>query len=143
MKYFEKTAGLSEWWENRKEDVEYAKMLAKHKYYVYKGGKELGAPTWDLIKHDWSKLKPSIWAPYREAIIAEKIYEGGTPSPETYKNFREAVKEHTELEPHHDYKYNNPKGNIVPNLENFADWWAVSKAKDSKIPDIKTWLLTK
>jgi hypothetical protein len=66
MKYFEKTAGLSNWWDNRKEDWEAAKYLAKHKYYVYKGGKELGADTGPLLSHDWSKLKPSIWVPYRE-----------------------------------------------------------------------------
>ena len=98
------------------------------------------APTWDLIKHDWSKLKPSIWVPYREAIIAEKVFEGGTPSPEIYKKFREAVDEHTRLEPHHDYKYNNPTGEIKPNLENFADWYSVSKARDPKIPNIRKWL---
>ena len=132
MKYFEKTADLAEWWANRKEDLEQIKYLAKHKYYVYKGGMDLGAPSLDLIKHDWSKLKPSIWVPYRE-----QMYGGHGRDPQIYANFRKAVMEHAALEEHHDYKYKNVG---TPNLENYADWWSVSKSRDSQTPDIKAWL---
>jgi hypothetical protein len=135
MKYFEKTAGFAEWWANRKEDLEQLKYLAKHKYYVYKGGRELGAPTWDLVKHDWSKFKPSVWVPYRE-----QMFGGHGKDPEVYKAFRKAVMEHVELESHHDYKYKNIG---VPNLENFADWYSVAKSHDPSTPDIKTWLSKK
>ena len=38
---------------------EYLKYLAKHKYEVYQTGSELGAPRLQLLKHDWSKFKPS------------------------------------------------------------------------------------
>jgi hypothetical protein len=124
---FEKKADFDEWLANRKEDWEAAKYLAKHKYYVYKGGKELGAPTWPLLRHDITKLKPSIWVPYRE------FFHGGHgKDPEIYKEFRKAVAEHAALESHHDYKYKN-KGR--PGLENFADWWSVSKSHDPRTPD--------
>jgi hypothetical protein len=135
MKYFEKTADLAEWWANREEDLESAKYLAKHKYYVYKGGRELGVDPITLLKHDWSKLKPSLWVPYRE------FFHGGHgKDPKIYKDFRKAVMEHTRLESHHDYKYHNPSGTIKPNLENYADWWSMAKIYKPGTPDIKTWL---
>lgn len=142
MKYFEKTSDLKDWWENRKEDYEYAKMLAKHKYLVYKGGKEIGAPTMDLLKHDWSKFKPSIWTPYREAVIDERVFEVGPENidPKVWQDFRKAVLKHVDSETHHDYKYKN-RGE--PNLENYADWYAVTKANNSDTPNIKTWLKRK
>jgi len=100
--------------------------------YVYKGGKELGADTMPLLKHDWSKLKPSIWVPYRE------FFHGGHGrDPKVYADFREAVKKHVEAESHHDYKY---KKRGKPNLENYADWWGVAKARHPETSDIKTWL---
>lgn len=137
MKYFEKTADFAEWWQNRKEDLEQLKYLAKHKYYVYKGGKELGVETMPLLLHDWSKLKPSIWVPYRE------FFHGGHgKDPEIYKEFRKAVLEHAALERHHDYKYKNG-GEGKPGLESFADWWSVAKIYNPETPDIKTWLRKK
>jgi len=136
MKYFEKIAGLSDWIHNRGEDWDQLKYLAEHKYNVYKAGKQLDAPTWDIVKHDWSKFKPSIWVPYRE-----KFFGGNEENdPMIHKAFRNAVTEHARLERHHDYKYNNPTGEIMPNAENLADWYAVSKSKNSNIPNIKTWL---
>lgn len=135
MKYFEKTADFAEWWQNRKEDLEQLKYLAKHKYYVYKGGKELGVDMMPLLLHDWSKLKPSIWVPYREFF-----YGGHGKDPEIYADFRRAVHEHAASEQHHDYKYKNPSGTIKPGLESFADWWSVAKSHDPATPDIKTWL---
>ncbi len=135
MKYFEKTADLTEWWQNRGEDWENLKYLAKHKYYVYKGGRELGADPIALIKHDFTKLKPSLWGPYRE------FFHGGHGNdPKIYKEFRKAVQEHAALESHHDYKYKNMG---KPGLENFADWWSVAKSHDPQTPDIKTWLRKK
>ncbi len=135
MKYFEKTADLAEWWANRGEDWENLKYLAKHKYYVYKGGKELGAPTWPLLKHDITKLKPSIWVPYRE-----QMHGGHGRDPEIYAAFRKAVAEHAGLESHHDYKYKNMGR---PGLENFADWWSIAKTYNPETPDIKIWLRKK
>jgi hypothetical protein len=135
MKYFEKTADLAEWWGNRKEDLESAKYLAKHKYHVYKGGRELGADPIALLKHDWSKLMPSLWVPYREFFHGENRND-----PKVHADFREAIKKHEEYESHHDYKYKN-KGK--PNLENYADWYSVAKTYNPATPDIKIWLRKK
>lgn len=128
-----KQADLKEWIANRGEDWDYLKYLVAHKYNVLKGGREIDAPTWDLIKHDWSKFKPSIWVPYREQHFGQK----------NTRKFRAAVNRHAKAEEHHDYKYNNPEGTIVPNKENFADWWAVSKSKNPNILPIKQWLRKK
>ncbi|KYK22681.1 hypothetical protein AYK24_00205 [Thermoplasmatales archaeon SG8-52-4] len=132
MKYFEKQADFSEWWDNRKEDWQQAKYLAKHKYYVYKGGRELGADPITLLKHDWSKLKPSIWVPYREFF-----YGGHGKDPMVFHEFRRAVGKHVASETHHDYKYKNTG---KPTAENIADWWSIQKIHHPETPDIKTWI---
>jgi len=43
---------MSEFIDNRKEDLDQLMYLAHHKKNVYSGGRELGAPRTQLIKHD-------------------------------------------------------------------------------------------
>ncbi len=131
MKYFIKESGFVE---DRRNDAKYLAYLIRHKYNVYKGGRVLGEDRLTLLKHDWSKFKPSIWVPYRDHFYKDL-------QPQTYEDFRKAVKAHATAEAHHDYKYNNPTSTIVPNAENYADWWSTSKESyNSKFPDIKTWM---
>ena len=126
---------LSDFVDDRVEDLAYADYLLKHKYYVLKGGLELDSPIWPLIKHDWSKFKPKNWVPYREKFFGEN-------TPKNQKLFRKAVQDHVNSESHHDYKYKNPDHTIKPNAENFADWWAVQKYyyPDTTPDSIKKWL---
>jgi len=119
---FEKEA---DFWEDRKNDAKYLGYLVKHKADVYVGGRALGGKKIPLIMHDWSKFKPSVWAPYRDYWIK------GDKSPASLKRFRAAVKKHVNSETHHDYKYKD-KG--APTVENYADWWAVSKHMDPTTP---------
>lgn len=42
----------------------YAKYVARHKWFVFRGGLKTRAPLWRLVIHDWSKLTPSEWRPY-------------------------------------------------------------------------------
>lgn len=141
-------ASLVNFKDNRVEDIDYLGYLAEHKYNVYKGGSELGASKWDLIKHDWSKFLPAEWVPYREFFKGTKYTNpsdpnynmGHTDQMAVRGDFRKAVALHAALESHHDYKYHNPKGTIKPTKENLADWWAVSKSTNPKTPNIKAWL---
>lgn len=59
-----KTAGFYE--DTIKPQIQYGKYVGKHKYYVYKAGREFGAPRTRLLKHDLSKLTPSEWRPYAQ-----------------------------------------------------------------------------
>lgn len=52
-----KVAGFYE--DTVKPNVAYGKYLGKHKYHVYKAGREFGAPRKQLLMHDMSKLRPS------------------------------------------------------------------------------------
>jgi hypothetical protein len=123
MKYFTKEANMSDWLNNRKEDWNYLRYLAQHKADVYRAGRELGADRWPLIKHDWSKFLPSLWTPYREKFFGD----GGNEAA-----FRRAVQRHVDLESHHDYKY-KPETGAIPNAENIADWYAVTKSKNPEL----------
>jgi hypothetical protein len=134
LKYFEKQAGLVEWFQNRLEDISMATDLAKHKYYVYKAGREMDVPRLQLLKHDLSKLKPSAWPHYRE-------YYHGQRTPKVEKTFRIAADTHKAAEQHH----KKPTGlSEDPNseLEAFADWWSRSKINSKKpnFPAFMEWI---
>lgn len=47
-----------------KAHLKYFWYVLRHKYYVFKAGRMLGVPLWQLIVHDWSKFLPSEWFPY-------------------------------------------------------------------------------
>lgn len=52
---------MSEWLTAHKEYITY---LFKHKYWVYRIGRQMGLSRWRLITHDLSKLLPSEWFGY-------------------------------------------------------------------------------
>jgi hypothetical protein len=47
-----------------KKHLQYAKYLARHKWFVFLAGLNTRAPLWRLIVHDWSKFMPCEWRPY-------------------------------------------------------------------------------
>lgn len=51
--------------------IAYLKYLLRHKWYVFKAGRMLGAPLWRLFVHDMSKFLPSEWMPYARSFYAE------------------------------------------------------------------------
>jgi len=110
-----KEAGLKDWfsqnWNN-------AKYLTKHKYYVYRAGRELDVPRLQLLKHDLSKLTPSEWGPYRR-------YWFGQKTPEVVSDFRQATSQHKSRNPHH---HPSPT-DINTNLEAIADWYSAGRAQ--------------
>lgn len=127
-------------WEDRKADLEYGKYLAGHKFNVLRHGLEEGAPVGTLLAHDWTKLLPHIWAPYRDwRHGAEGLH--GTRNPEVYKRFREAVQEHYLRSPHHWRRFGVPpeKVPLKYKQESLADWYTVGKFNNPKLPEFKTW----
>lgn len=48
----------------------YAKYVALHKWFVLRAGLRTKAPVWRLLVHDWSKLTPAEWGPYRRRFFA-------------------------------------------------------------------------
>jgi len=127
-------------WEN-------LKYLLKHKYSVYKNGRELGAPVIPLLVHDYSKFKPKNWGPYRDWFFGPEGRLSAEPNPEVFSRFRERVKDHYATENHHMHKRVTPTDLLsIPidtRKEILADWYSVSKhvSKDKeKFPDIKTWV---
>ena len=130
----------ADFWEDRKGDLEYGKYLANHKLKVFQTGRKLGVPTGTLIIHDWTKLLPHIWKPYREVNHATQGKKWGQipDNPELYERFRKAVTEHYIRSPHHWNKFQLPLERIPLKykLEGVADWY--SSGRDKK-PKFETW----
>lgn len=42
----------------------YLRYVLRHKWFVYRAGRRLRVPLWQLIVHDWTKFRPSEWTPY-------------------------------------------------------------------------------
>jgi hypothetical protein len=81
----------------------YAKYLARHKWFVFVAGLEIGAPFWRLVIHDWSKFLPCEWRPY-----VEEFYGAWRTRAEKYVadelvhfRFDVAWLHHQHLNPHH------------------------------------------
>ena len=135
-------AGMIKRKEIKKELEENARnlvYLGKHKYYVYKGGRELKLPRWQLIKHDYTKLRPDILNPYTNWFQSDKgLY--GSKDPETYRKFREAAEKHYALEMHHAHKVGKPKP-MKYWMESVADSYAVNRVLSGKkdYPDLRNW----
>lgn len=72
----------------------YAKYLFRHKWFVFLAGAMTGAPLWRLVIHDWSKLRPCEWVPYREFFY-------GVRTPEVTAAFERAWLSHIHWNKHH------------------------------------------
>lgn len=49
----------------------YLKYIARHKYYVWVAGRQLGVSFWRLLTHDLSKLRPSEFISYCRYFYGE------------------------------------------------------------------------
>ena len=43
---------------------QYARYVARHKWFVFQAGRTLRVHVWRLIWHDWTKFLPREWFPY-------------------------------------------------------------------------------
>src|SRR5271157_5726891 len=80
--------------------IQYAKYLARHKYFVFIAGLRTKAPIWRLIIHDWSKFMPCEWFPYTD------FFYGVKPTNDTWAQwkkdrFDDAWLHHIHFNPHH------------------------------------------
>lgn len=157
MKFFEKQStifqdtidegnalvhGLSDIGRKIKDSVEYGADLAKHKYYVYKAGRQLDLPRLQLLKHDWNKLDPLIFTTYRDFFYGPSGIKG-TRDPLMHQRFKAAAELHKVYSPHHVYSMDIDEFNRRKNkMEAVADWWSASKRKtgySDSFPEFKEW----
>lgn len=125
--------------DRRKQDLEYLKYYIDHKLDVNRAGKQLELPLSTRIKHDWSKMLPSIWVPHRDYFYGSHGLNG-TNERETYLKYVEARKKHMQKEPIHHILPKTTAGE----LESVADWYAVYTAQlkqknDPNVPSFKDW----
>jgi len=118
-----------------KANIAYLKYIIRHKWYVYLASKKVGVSFWRALVHDWTKLLPSEWKPYRDTFYKED----GTKQYKPTTEFEYAWNAHQKRNKHH-WQYwliTFDKGNTefleMPEVyvrEMVADWigagWAIT-----------------
>jgi hypothetical protein len=110
--------------------VGYFWTVLKHKYWVYRYGRELGVGRWQLLMHDMSKFLPDEFIPY--------VHYFGRGKDEAFREAKDvAVRRHWERNPHHWAWYLQFGDEVLPMpgkyvREMVADWMAASKAYEGK-----------
>lgn len=125
-----------------RENINYGKYVAKHKYNVIGPMRQMGLPLSQALKHDLSKLSPSEFGPYRNWFTGPKGVTG-TRDPETYKTWRTAVQHHYHAPGNmHHYRALGIPQSSVPlkyKLESAADWFSVAKTKGTTNENFSEW----
>ena len=149
MRYFEKQSEntwskpTTDFWnDNILQNIDYARYLAKHKYFVGSAGVKMGLNPGKIIMHDWSKLKPGKFDAYEDYFFGPKGIRSGKVDPEVHKNFRTHVEKHYRTEAHHNTKLGLPK-DLQTEMESVADWWSVGRSqasmKGKEFPSFVEW----
>lgn len=126
----EKTAG----WNDMEIDpmgmyTDYSKYLLGHKYNVASAGVKSGLSPWTLIKHDYTKFKPSMFSTYSKWFFGPEGVKG-TQDPGLKADFRREAEWHYGQEMHHNDKVGLPK-DTVTEIESICDWYSVGKTNAS------------
>ena len=125
-----------------RENVDYAKYVAKHKYNIVSPMRQMGLGYGQALKHDLSKLSPAEFGPYRNWFTGPKGITG-TRDPETYKKWRAAVEHHYHAPGNlHHYRALGLKQSTVPlkyRMEAVADWYSVQKTKGATNEAFPDW----
>lgn len=139
MRYFEKR---SDFFEDRENDWNYLNDVIKHKYYVYKGARELDVPFFQALGHDMDKLKPSMFVPYRD-FFYNKAGVTGKNDPKIRAAFKAAADKHRPNNPHHYFTTRIPEHNTLNNkLEAIADWYSADRRAEGypeNFPSFRDW----
>jgi hypothetical protein len=120
-------------------NLAYCRYLALHKFFVFRAGLLTGAPLYRLIIHDWSKLRPSEWVPYREFFYGER-------TADVKAKFERAWLSHVHWNKHHWDHWTTKDGNTFKALpmpdkyvrEMVADWAGAGRAIKGKW-DLSEW----
>jgi len=79
--------------------VRYLRVVLRHKFYVYRYGRQLGVKRWILIIHDLSKFSRAEWRPYVQRFGSGRA--GKEDKTGDTEAFREAWLHHWQNNPHH------------------------------------------
>ncbi len=149
-----------------KKHFQYLRYLIRHKWFVFVAGRQLRAPLWRLIIHDWSKFLPDEWFPYVDMFYdkdkannrrLEAFSRFGVcemaPFPFFIDDFfKIAWMKHQKRNPHH-WEYwtrivspgdiGCAKAYVMPMPEKFiremvSDWAGTGRAKHGKW-DLRSW----
>jgi hypothetical protein len=121
-----------------KPHLQYAKYVARHKWFVFQAGMKTGAPLWRLIIHDWSKLTPAEWNPYVKYFYTED---------KDQESFDKAWLHHQHHNPHHWQHWllredDGPLNTLVMPKdlvrEMVADWMGAGRAITGKW-EVRSW----
>lgn len=119
-------------------------FILRHKWLVYREGRKLNVPCWQLIRHDWSKFLPDEWFP------AARTYStpDGKPQYVLAPGVDEARRAHRRRNRHH-WQYwlyppdaDNPTPLPMPDRfmrEMVADWRGAALASGRTINDVNDW----
>jgi hypothetical protein len=125
-----------------RENVNYGKYVAKHKYNVIPPMRQMGLGWGQALKHDLSKLSPAEFGPYRNWFAGPKGVTG-TRDPDTYAKWRTAVEHHYHAPGNlHHYRALGLKQSVVPlkyKMEAVADWYSVQKTKGATNEPFHDW----
>lgn len=111
----------------------YFRYLIWHKALVYKHGRKLGVPIFQLLIHDWSKFTPTEFVPYMNKFIRHLSDDGSV------RAYHKAFLHHVHRNPHHWEHWVVPSkydGNVAVEmpekyvLEMIADWNAMAEIYD-------------
>jgi hypothetical protein len=91
-----------------KAHLQYARYVARHKWFVYQEARKLGIPFLGAL-HDLSKLRPSEWGPYvdyfygdfPEAVYGDMRNLGLRTKSDVSRAFDEAWLKHQHANKHH------------------------------------------
>lgn len=94
-----------------KKHWQYAKYLARHKWFVFVAGLRVGGiPLWRLVIHDWSKFLPCEWFAYVDYFYGERLrllneepddFRFWNAAQKYYDAFDRAWLHHQHANPHH------------------------------------------
>lgn len=75
----------------------YFRYVLRHKWYVLRASRMVGASLWDAVTHDLSKLLPSEWFPYVHTFYDGQGRSRYRPGPD----FEQAWNQHQKRNAHH------------------------------------------
>lgn len=123
----------------------YLWFVIRHKYFVWKAGRVIGASVWRLLVHDWTKLLPVEFGPYARTFYG---IDGGSKKYEESDEFLKAWLHHQNHNDHH-WNYwviRMDRGDEIALemplecvLEMVADWAGAGKAIAGKWGNIHQW----
>jgi Family of unknown function (DUF5662) len=123
-----------------KKNVDYGSYLVPHKYYVFRGMRDMHLPLSQALAHDNSKFRPDEWVPYSNWFNGPSGLTG-TKDRDTFLVWRDAVNKHYTRNDHH-WRANHLDPDQVPTtikLESIADWYGVQRAKGITNKSFKDW----